>query len=146
MNAPMMLWCGIPGCWPHRAAIALEMPGVTLDRRGGFSGLRIPVAPGRPRFRARGLIDNGERDMKRGHEDATREALGCFCMLILGAIMTLGGLVIILPGLVAALTGKPPAGLWRSAFIWLAAPAIGIAVVASLTYGFRRPGDRSRRS
>lgn len=84
--------------------------------------------------------------MKKGPQSATREAIGCFCMLILGAILTLGGLVIILPGLVAALAGKPPAGLGRSALIWLVAPAIGIAVVGGLTYGFRRrsepPGRR----
>ena len=83
--------------------------------------------------------------MKKGHQNATREAAGCFCMLILGAILTLGGMVIILPGLVRALAGKPPAGLWRSALIWLVAPGIGIAVVGWLTYGFRRRSDTRRR-
>ena len=83
--------------------------------------------------------------MKKGPQHATREAVGCFCMLILGAIMTLGGLVIILPGLVAALAGKPRAGLGRSALIWLLAPAIGIAVVGWLTYGFRRRSEPPRR-
>jgi hypothetical protein len=85
------------------------------------------------------------RDMKKGYQDATREAVGCFCMLILGAILTLGGMVIILPGLVGALAGKPPARFWRSALIWLVAPAIGIGVVAWLTYGFRRRSDPPRR-
>ncbi len=60
--------------------------------------------------------------MKKPAQSATREAAGCFCMLILGAIMTLGGMVIIFPGVVAALVGKPPAGLWRSVLIWLVAP------------------------
>jgi hypothetical protein len=83
--------------------------------------------------------------MRKGHEDPTREAVGCFCMLILGAILTLGSLVIILPGVIAALVGKPPAGLWRSALIWLVAPAIGIAMLAWLTYGFRRRSEPPRR-
>ena len=83
--------------------------------------------------------------MKRVPQDATREAVGCFCMLILGAILTLGGMVIILPGLVAALAGKPPVGLGRSALIWLVAPAIGIAVLGWLTFGFRRRSDPPRR-
>jgi hypothetical protein len=54
-------------------------------------------------------------------------------------------MVIVLPGLIGALAGKPPAGLWRSALIWLVAPAIGIAVVGWLTYGFRRRSDPRRR-
>jgi hypothetical protein len=83
--------------------------------------------------------------MKKGQQDATREAAGCFCMLILGAILTLGVLVIILPELVRTLAGKPHAGLLRSTLIWLVAPAIGIAVVAWLTYGFRRQSDSRRR-
>jgi hypothetical protein len=83
--------------------------------------------------------------MKKSPEDATREAVGCFCMLILGAILTLGGMVIILPRLVGALAGKPAAGLWRSALIWLVGPAAGIAVVSWLTYGLRRGKDPPRR-
>jgi hypothetical protein len=79
--------------------------------------------------------------MKKAAQGATREAVGCFCMLILGAVMTLGAMVIILPGLVAALAGKPPAGLGRSALIWLAAPSAGLALVAWLTYGFRGRRD-----
>jgi hypothetical protein len=66
-------------------------------------------------------------------------------MLILGAILTLGGMVIILPGLIRALVGKPPAGFWRSALIWVVAPAIGIAVLGWLTYGFPRRDDPTRR-
>jgi hypothetical protein len=85
------------------------------------------------------------RRRKEGPRDATREAVGCFCMLILGAILTLGGLVILLPGTIAALAGKPRVGLWRSVLIWLVAPAIGIAIIAWLTYGLRRRGDPPRR-
>ncbi len=66
-------------------------------------------------------------------------------MLILGAILTLGCMAVILPGLIGLLNGKMPAGLGRSALIWLVAPAIGIAVVAWFTYGFRQPGDPPRR-
>ncbi len=104
---------------------------------------------GRPRSRGaeatagsrdRGPIDQRGRGKAKGPADVTREAVGCFCMLILGAILTLGGIVIILPALIEALVGNPPAGLWRSTCIWLVAPAIGIAVVGWLTYGFRRQG------
>jgi hypothetical protein len=83
--------------------------------------------------------------MKKGPQGGTREAAGCFCMLILGAILTLGGMVIVLPGAVAALAGKPPAGLWRSVSIWMVAPGIGIILVGSLTYGFRRRSGPTRR-
>jgi hypothetical protein len=82
--------------------------------------------------------------MKKGPQSGTREAAGCFCMLILGAILTLGGMVIILPGAVAALAGKPPAGLWRSVLIWMVAPGIGIILVGWLTYGFRGWGGPTR--
>jgi hypothetical protein len=75
--------------------------------------------------------------MKKAPDHATREVVGCFCMLILGAILTLGGMVIILPGLIATLAGKPPAGLGRSILLWLVAPGIGIAVLALITYGFK---------
>jgi hypothetical protein len=83
--------------------------------------------------------------MRAAPQNATREALGCFCMLILGAVLTLGGLVIILPGGIAALAGKPPVGLWRSVLIWLVAPGVGIGLVAWLTYGFRGRGHRRGR-
>jgi hypothetical protein len=66
-------------------------------------------------------------------------------MLILGAILTLGGIVILLPGAVAFLAGKPVVGYWRSVLIWLFAPAIGIAFIGWLTYGFRRRSDPPRR-
>ena len=91
----------------------------------------------RPGQRGRRPIHEGGRGKAKGPQDATREALGCFCMLILGAILTLGGMLIILPGLIEAMVRKRPAGLWRSTLIWLVAPAIGIAVVGWLTYGFR---------
>jgi hypothetical protein len=84
--------------------------------------------------------------MKKEPKDATREATGCFIMLILGALLTLGGMVIVLPGAIAALLGKPPAGWWRSVLIWLVAPAAGIALTAWLTYGFKDlRGPRRRR-
>jgi hypothetical protein len=84
--------------------------------------------------------------MKKGApEGGTREAAGCFCMLILGAILTLGCMVIILPGAIGVLAGKPPAGFRRSIWLWLVAPSAGIALVAWLTYGFRGRGGRPRR-
>ena len=48
--------------------------------------------------------------MKKGPEGAVREAVGCFCMLILGAILTLGGMVIVLPGVVGCWPGSPRPG------------------------------------
>jgi hypothetical protein len=83
--------------------------------------------------------------MREGPQDAEREAVGCFCKLILGAVLTLVCLAIILPGAIEALAGKPTAGLWRSALIWLVAPGIGIALAAWLTYGFRGRGHRRGR-
>ena len=83
--------------------------------------------------------------MKQAPPNATREAVGCFLMLILGAIVTLAGLVILLPGLVANMAGKPVPGLWRSILIWMVAPAIGCAIVAWLTYGLPRRSDPPRR-
>lgn len=76
---------------------------------------------------------------------AMREAVGCFCMTILGGIMVLGGIAVILPNLVRALTGQVPDGLGRSALIWLVAPATIMTVTAWLTFGFRRARDRPRR-
>jgi hypothetical protein len=83
--------------------------------------------------------------MKKQAQSATREAAGCFCMLILGALMTLGTMVIIIPGLVAALAGRPPVGLWRSVWIWLVAPGVGIALVGWLTYGLKGRSNPPRR-
>lgn len=85
--------------------------------------------------------------MKKDPQGSTREAAGCFCMLILGAILTLGSMVIILPAAIGALAGKPQPAFWRSVLIWTVAPATGIAVAAWLTYGFggRRQGRPRRR-
>jgi hypothetical protein len=83
--------------------------------------------------------------MKQVPRDATREVMGCFTMLILGALLTLGSLSLILPRLAAAPAGKPAPGLWCSALMWLVAPGLGIAAVYWLTYGFRRPSDPPRR-
>ncbi len=62
-------------------------------------------------------------------------------MTILGAILTLGGVEIIVPKRLGVLTGRPPEGLARSALIGLVAPAAALAVTAWLTSGFRRPSD-----
>ena len=84
--------------------------------------------------------------MKKVFRNGTKEAVGCFCMLILASIMTLGGMVIIFPAVIAALAGKPAAGIWRSVLIWVVAPGVGMALVAWLTYGFKGRGDAGRRS
>ncbi len=83
--------------------------------------------------------------MKKSPQDASREAAGCFCMLILGAILTLGALVVVLPGLTGLATGKFPPGLGRSALVWIVMPGAGIAVVAWLTYRFPRRPETPRR-
>ena len=80
--------------------------------------------------------------MKKGTEHDSREAIGCFVMLILAAMMTLGGLVIVVPNVIMRLLGKDVPGLWRSILIWVVAPLVGIALTALVTYGrlrLRRP-------
>jgi hypothetical protein len=77
--------------------------------------------------------------MKKGGKHDPREAIGCFIMLILGAIMTLGGMVIVVPESIEALLGKNVPGWWRSILVWVIAPAVGIALAAWLTYRFRTP-------
>ncbi len=80
--------------------------------------------------------------MKNGGKHDPREAIGCFVMLILGAMLTLGGIVIVVPKSIEALLGKDVTGWWRSVLTWVVAPAVGLALTALLTY--RRPG-RPRR-
>jgi hypothetical protein len=76
--------------------------------------------------------------MKKVAKDEPREAIGCFVMLILGAIMTLGCMVIILPNVILKLSGKEVEGFWRSLLVWVALPLVGIVLMAWFTYG--RPG------
>src|SRR5262249_43659792 len=85
--------------------------------------------------------------MKKAAKDASREAIGCFVMLILGAIMTLGGMVIIVPNVILKLLGKEVEGFWRSLLLWVALPLVGILLTAWITYsrslfagGHRRRG------
>jgi hypothetical protein len=85
--------------------------------------------------------------MGRHADVAMKEALGCFVMLLLVAFMTLGVIVLVPSGIGELLRGNATASA-RSIFVlaltWVAAPAIGIALVAWLTYGRKR--DRCFRS
>jgi hypothetical protein len=83
--------------------------------------------------------------MKKGVKDDTREAVGCFIMLILGAILALGGMLVVVPRGLMILLGGDSTGWWRSVLSWILAPAAGIALSAWITFGFkalRRPKSR----
>jgi uncharacterized membrane protein YdbT with pleckstrin-like domain len=72
--------------------------------------------------------------MKSETNRATREAVGCFLMLVLGAMACVGFMRI------AVLASSAPAGQsvwWQTVIIWLVAPAAAGALVAWLTYGFQ---------
>jgi hypothetical protein len=83
--------------------------------------------------------------MKKSVEHDSREAMGCFFMLILGAMLALGGMLVVVPRGIMILLGGDSTGWWRSFLGWIVAPASGIALAAWITYGFpgrRRPGGR----
>jgi hypothetical protein len=83
--------------------------------------------------------------MKKSPSQTTREALGCFLMLILGALMMLGLMLLVVPNGIMALMRGNLAGWWRLVLIWVVTPTIGIALVAWFTYGFKGfPGPRKR--
>ena len=74
--------------------------------------------------------------MKSHVKHGTREAIGCFVMLILAACMAIG----VMSNVTAAL-GDIGRGahrpLWQSVRLWVVAPATGIIAVAWSTYGFK---------
>jgi hypothetical protein len=75
--------------------------------------------------------------MKKSPCQPAKEALGCFLMLILGALMTLGLILLVIPNGIMALVHGNLAGWWRSVLIWVVAPTIGIMLVAWFTYGLK---------
>jgi hypothetical protein len=75
---------------------------------------------------------------------AASEALGCFVMLLLGAFLTLGVIAVSPMGISELLRGHHAEGL-RLILTWVIAPAVGIALVAWLTYGVKRPRDSKKR-
>jgi hypothetical protein len=77
--------------------------------------------------------------MAKSTDHTTTDALGCFVMLILGAIMTLGGMLVVIPRGIAVLLGGAATGWWKAAVAWVVAPAVGIAIAAWLTYSRRGP-------
>jgi hypothetical protein len=77
------------------------------------------------------------RAMKESPYQTTREALGCFVMLILGALMMMLGLILlVVPNGIMALVRGNVADWWRLVLIWVVTPTIGIVLVAGFTYGF----------
>ena len=97
-----------------------------------------PLRPGsmQPRAERVGSHARGHA-MKKGVEHDPREAMGCFAMLILVAIMAMGGMLVVVPKGIMILLGGDSTGWWRSFLAWLVAPAAGIALSAWITYGFR---------
>ena len=65
----------------------------------------------------------------------SREAIGCFVMLIFGAMIALGGMVVVVPNAIMRLLGKDVAGFWRSVLLWVVVPLAGIGLTALFTYG-----------
>ncbi len=72
-------------------------------------------------------------DMNR----TTREAIGCFLTLVLGAIMCLGVMRIAILAISQRQRVDPP-HWWRTTFLWVLAPA-GLAFLAWLTSRFDSP-------
>ena len=73
--------------------------------------------------------------MKREASRTSREGMGCFLMLVLGAIACVGAMR------VSVLAITPPDGLvqsdwWQSIVMWLIAPSAASIFVALFTYGF----------
>jgi hypothetical protein len=75
--------------------------------------------------------------LKKSPRQTPREALGCFLMLILAAIMMLGLMLLVVPNGVMALVSGNPAGWWRLVLIWVVTPTIGILLVARVSHGFK---------
>ena len=75
--------------------------------------------------------------MKKSPCPTNREALGCFLMLILGALMILGIILRIVPSGIVALTNGDLRSWWRLVVIWVVGPTVGIVGVAWLTYGIK---------
>jgi hypothetical protein len=91
--------------------------------------------------------DGGDRpasevlSMGNAPSPATREALGCFVMLTLGAVLSVGLLICL--ELAVSEEGESAPGRWRTLLVWVGAPALGIGLVAYSLYGVN-PFRRSR--
>jgi hypothetical protein len=84
-----------------------------------------------------------ERDEKRGHRSAARQAVGGFCQALLGAWLTLG-LFAVLVRIPALMAHGPSARLGTPILFGVVAPAIGIVATARLTSGVHLRGDGGR--
>ena len=81
--------------------------------------------------------------MGRDSTRATREATGCFLILVLGAIVCVGFMRIAM----LAVSDRAHTGefqWWHTIVLWLIAPVAAIAVVAWFTYGFTSARSRKR--
>jgi TRAP-type C4-dicarboxylate transport system permease small subunit len=82
--------------------------------------------------------------MKRDTTRTTREALGCFLMLVFAAITCMGGLSITLLAISQRqVADQPPR--WWSVLIWVVAPGACLALVWCLTFGFKSLTSRNER-
>jgi protein-S-isoprenylcysteine O-methyltransferase Ste14 len=88
--------------------------------------------------------DERIRAMKTKMSRTTQEALGCFLMLVLGAIMSLGVMSIAMLAISERQRVDQPKW-WRSILLWVIAPGAGFAFVAWLTYGFNTLRSRKQR-
>ena len=73
--------------------------------------------------------------MKSNTSRTSREALGCFLMLVLAAIMCMGAMSIAMLAISQRQDTAQPEW-WRSILLWVVAPGVGFAFVGWLTYGF----------
>ena len=79
--------------------------------------------------------------MQRHADRATKEALGCFVMLLLAGFMAVG-VMVLAPAVIRELLRGNDATGWHSILTQVVArvvaPATGIALVAWFTYGLKR--------
>jgi hypothetical protein len=83
--------------------------------------------------------------MKRETSRTTREAMGCFFMLVFGAIMCvcLMRIAVVAVGQ-SERTSQP--SWWPLDLIMVVVPGVGIILAGWLTFGFKGPRDLLRRN
>ncbi len=83
--------------------------------------------------------------MKRESSRTTREAMGCFFMLVFGAIMCVC-LMRIAVVAISQREGTGQASCWPLDLILVAVPCAGIIVAGWVTYGFKGAWDLLKRN
>jgi hypothetical protein len=101
-----------------------------------------------PDLHADQMADERRRAMNRGMNSdpdrTAREGMGCFCILVLGAIMGLGVMKTAMLLISQRLRVDQPE-CWQAVLVWVAAPAAGLAFVAWFTYGLTNLRRRWKR-